>query len=263
MQAEDRSVLCERAAALFTGLRVSRGTYVYNDQKNQDRNKHERGQGIDFGLDAPFCHRVDAQRERGNARTRREKRNDKIIDRHCESQDKARHDTGADLRQDDLEKGLYRRRAQILRRLEHKAVELYELRCDGKDDVGDIECDMRQEKGNAAQWNAQEHVEDEQGNTCYNLRVQHGQIRHVHQQRFEPAVQIKDADSGACADQNSNDRGNDRDQQRSVKRLHDVAVLKERPVPFERKACPLAARLRLIEREHDQYDDRRIEEQKN
>ena len=76
---------------------------------------------------------------------------DEIVKRHCEAQHKTRNDAGNDLRKLDLKEGLRGRAAKIKRRLGERTVKLIETGHYRKQNVGQIEGNVRHEHGPEAE----------------------------------------------------------------------------------------------------------------
>ena len=106
-------------------------------------NDHHARKRIDNGRDAEAYHRIDVQRQRRRPRTRHEKGDDEVFERHRDSDEKAREDARQKRRNDDFDERLEFRRAQIVRRFDNRKIEFVEARFYHEIDEGQTKCYVR------------------------------------------------------------------------------------------------------------------------
>ena len=143
---------------------------------------------------------------------------------------------------DDLGERLERRAAEVERGLDQILVHLLELRHDVQNDIGEIERDMRDEKRPEAEHRVglqnrpREREQQRQRNTGYDIRVCHGDVRHGHDGRAEPALHAVDADGGHRANNGRDERSKQRDDDRVAQQRQECAVTEQISVLPEREA---------------------------
>ena len=181
-------------------------------------------------------------RERNKAGAGDKIRNDEIVQTHRERHERAGDDAGHDLMNDDLGERLERRAAEVERGLDQILVHLLELRHDVQNDIRKIERDVRNEKrpesehGVGLQDRPREREQQRQRDTGDDIRVRHGDVRHGHDGRAEPALHAVDADGGHRADDGRNERCQQRDDHGVAQQRQECAVTEQIGVLPEREA---------------------------
>ena len=116
---------------LQQGKYLMRSRYRFESLSKREGDKagckdHHARKRIDNGRDAEAYHRIDVQRQRRRARSRHEKGDDEVFERHRDRDEKARQDTRQKRRNDDFDERLQFRRTQIVRRFNDRKIEFVE-----------------------------------------------------------------------------------------------------------------------------------------
>ena len=104
---------------------------------------HHARKRIDNGRDAEAYHRIDVQRQRRRTRSRHEKGDYEVFERHRDRDEKARQDARQKRRNDDFDERLQFRRAQIVRRFDDRKIEFVKPCLYHEIDEGQTKCRMR------------------------------------------------------------------------------------------------------------------------
>ena len=208
---------CALPSQRFLILAVAAALHGVGHQNDaEDDHKHDGRQRVDLRADLFAGHGIDGNGQ-GLYRAAVEVGDHKVIDGIGQADEEGRQDSGADLRQDDLEESLSGITAQIQRCLVQLDIQLFELGAYVKDNVGHIKRDMRNEqrgqthdvvrqprglRGKALVGHEQQH----QGDAGDDLRVDHRNIGDVGHQQAAFAAHGGNAKAG-CRAQHRGDDG--------------------------------------------------------
>lgn len=152
------------------------GTDVDYDEQCHNGKEHDSRKSVDLRLDAALCHCIDLDGKCGDTAARCEEGDDKVIDRHCECQDRTGYDTRGDLRNDNAPECSERRCAQIYSRFVGVFIELTKFWHYRQYHVRDIECDVGEKNCDISQIYLQECEEEEEGDTGYDIGIEHRDV---------------------------------------------------------------------------------------
>jgi hypothetical protein len=242
--------------ALQRVRRQSRG------QRNQgQRQRHQqRRNGIHFRRHGHLDHRVDLQRQRGDADTGNEEGDHEIVDGEREAHQETGQHGRQDQRQGDAPKRLPGTGAEIARGLENAFVEHRQAGAHDDRDETDRESDVRNEDRDEAERQVEHLAEEQQQrhaeqNLGHCHRRQHEE-RQAAQQTVAPALH---GDPGHRPEHGRQRRGGEGDEQRVGGGAEHLLVGEQRRVPARREADPLGVEQRVVEGEKDDHRQRQVE----
>ena len=262
---------CALLSQRFLILAVAAALHGIGHQNDaEDDHEHDGGQRVDLRADLFAGHGVDGNGQ-GLHRTAVEVGDHEVVDGVGQADEEGRQDGGADLRQNDLEKGLPGVAAQIQRCLVQPDIQLLEFGAYVKDNVGHVERDMRNEqrgqthdvvrqprglRGKALVGHEQQH----QGDAGDDLRVDHRDIGDVGHQQAAIAAHGGNAKAG-CRAQHCGDDGRQNGHLNGhPQRMEDGRIREQAAVPLEGKAGEERIALALVEAEHDHVGNGQVHE---
>ena len=124
--------------ALFFPLKL--GDHDDGEGNNRQKNRRNR---VDDRADAELDHRINLDRQRRRIRPLREKRDDEIVNRKREAEQRRADNAGRDDRQRDVKKGFVPACAQIHRGLLQRPVKTVQPSLHDDNHVSEAEGDMR------------------------------------------------------------------------------------------------------------------------
>ena len=139
---------------------------------------HDRREGVDDGRDPEADRRVDEEGKRRRTRARHEEGDDEILERHGDRGEEARRDARQGHGQDDPEKSLELRGAQVPRRLDDARIRFLEPGGYEEVDEGDIEGRVGYPDRQHAEPHAYAREEDQEGDSHDYLRHDHRDEAH-------------------------------------------------------------------------------------
>ena len=230
------------------------------EQQHAGRHQQQGRHRVDLGRQARAHHRVDLERQRGRAHAGHEAGDDVVVDREREDQQGGGQHARRDARQRDLEEGGPGTGAQVHGGLLQAAVEALQPGPHHDHGVGEREGHVGQDHGQEAQPQPQRGEQQQQRRGHHDLGHHHRQRQQPLEGRPAPEAVAVEGQRGGRPHHGADGRRGGGHQQAVAQGRHQARVAQQPAVPVEGEALPLGGQPPLVEREHHQHDQRRVQE---